>query len=211
MRPDAAAGFALRRAWQIPDNAFVIGCVARVDAMKDHANLLNAAASFARNHSDARFVCVGEGPAAYGGELKALANSLGLGDRVVWAGEIGDVRAAYNSFDIATLSSSFGEGFPNVVGEAMACGIPVVATDVGDVRTIVGGLGEVVPPNNPDLLSAGWTRLRRRLAQNSDLRADVRGAIIANHGVDAMVRRTEGILSQLAADRTTADIARDFA
>jgi glycosyltransferase involved in cell wall biosynthesis len=211
LRPDAAAGFALRRAWQIPDNAFVIGCVARVDAMKDHANLLNAAASFARNHSDARFVCVGEGPAAYGGELKALANSLGLGDRVVWAGEIGDVRAAYNSFDIATLSSSFGEGFPNVVGEAMACGIPVVATDVGDVRTIVGELGEVVPPNNPDLLSAGWTRLRRRLAQNSDLRADVRGAIITNHGVDAMVRRTEGILSQLAADRTTADIARDFA
>ena len=211
MRPDATAGLALRRMWQISDNAFVIGCVARLDAMKDHANLLKAAASFARNHPDARFVCVGGGPSAYGDELKALANSLGLAGRVVWAGEIGDVKAAYNSFNIATLSSSFGEGFPNVVGEAMACGIPVVATDVGDVRPIIGELGEIVPANNPDLLCAGWTRLRARLARDPSLREEVRGTIIAKHGLHAMVGRTEAILSQLVADRPSAYIARDFA
>ena len=179
--------------------------------MKDHANLLKAAASFARENSDARFVCVGGGPAAYRDDLETRADSLGLADRLVWAGEIGEMRAAYNAFDIATLSSSFGEGFPNVVGEAMACGIPVVATDVGDVRLIIGELGEVVPPNNPDLLCAGWTRLRSRPAQNPRLREDVRGAIIAHHGLEAMVRRTEGILSQLADNRPPADIARDFA
>src|SRR5207248_7569408 len=124
---------------------------------------------------DARFVLAGDGPAAYREELGTLANSLGLADRLAWAGEIRDVKAAYNAFDIATLSSAFGEGFPNVVGEAMACGIPVVATDVGDVRLITGELGEVVPPRNPDLLCAAWRRLRRRLAEDPRLRNDVRG------------------------------------
>src|SRR5262249_60159991 len=78
MRPDATAGLALRRRWQLGDDAFVIGCVARLDAMKDHANLLNAAASFARNHPDAHFVCVGGGPPAYAHTPQGAADSLGL-------------------------------------------------------------------------------------------------------------------------------------
>jgi glycosyltransferase involved in cell wall biosynthesis len=129
---------------------------------------------------------------------------------VVWAGEIGDVKAAYNAFDIATLSSAFGEGFPNVVGEAMACGIPVVATDIGDVRPIVGEQGETVPPKAPKLLCAGWDRLRRRLAKDPGLRRSARDAIVANYGLDVMVRRTENVLSQLVANRRAADIAREF-
>jgi glycosyltransferase involved in cell wall biosynthesis len=211
MRPDATAGLAVRRMWQIPDNAFVIGCVARLDAMKDHANLLNAAASFARNHPDAHLVCIGGGPPSYADELKALAKSLGLTGRVVWAGEIDDVKAAYNSFNIATLSSSFGEGFPNAIGEAMACGVPVVATNIGDVRWIVGEFGEVVPPSNPDLLCAGWSRLRARLARDPGLREQVRGAIIASYGIEAMLDRTEAILSQLVGGRPPAEIGRDLA
>ena len=190
-RPDAAAGRALRRRWGIADDAFVIGCAARLDPMKDHANFLQAAAMLARQHADVRFVCVGSGPSAYRDELHALATSLGLtnhpadrlADRLTcrltchltWAGEIGDMNAAYNAFDLATLSSAFGEGFPNVVGEAMACGIPVDATDVGDERPIIGVLGEVVAPKQPDLLCAGWTRLRQRLAQDPGLREAATG------------------------------------
>src|SRR5262249_22113417 len=136
MQPDAVAGSALRRAWGMSPGAFVIGCVARLDPMKDHANLLNAAATLTRGNPHGRFVCAGDGPAAYRCELQALASSLGVADRVVWAGEIRDVKAAYSAFDIATLPSAFGEGFPNVIGEAMACGTPTVATDVGDVRPI---------------------------------------------------------------------------
>src|SRR5262249_55975595 len=132
MRPDAAAGRAQRRQWELPDSAFVIGCVARLDPMKDHTTLINAAAAFARANSDARFVCAGNGSPSYRDALTRLAGSLGLADRMRWVGEIDDVKAAYNAFDIATLPSAFGEGFPNVVGEAMACGVPVVATDVGD-------------------------------------------------------------------------------
>jgi glycosyltransferase involved in cell wall biosynthesis len=209
MRPDAAAGRALRRAWGLSDHAFVIGCVARLDPMKDHANLLKAAAGFAREDSEARFVCVGGGPLRE--ELKALAHSLGLVDRVVWAGETADTRAAYNTFDIATLASAFGEGFPNVVGEAMACGVPVAATDVGDVRLLAGELGEVVPPRQPALLATAWRGLKQRLAREPGLRAAVRDRIVANYGVEIMVRRTEDILKQVAAERPAPDIAREFA
>jgi glycosyltransferase involved in cell wall biosynthesis len=209
MRPDAAAGRALRRIWGLSDQAFVIGCVARLDPMKDHANLLNAAAQFAREDSDVRFVCVGHGPATYRDELMRLAGSLGLADRVLWADEIADMKAVYNAFDIATLASAFGEGFPNAVGEAMACGIPVAATDVGDVRSIAGSSGEVVPPKNPDLLCAAWQSLRQRLAHDPSLRDDVRSSIVADYGLAAMVRRSEDILTKLTAGRPAQQIARE--
>ena len=211
MRPDPAAGRAQRRSWGIPEDTFVIGCVARLDPMKDHANYLRAAAGFARDHPDARFVCVGDGPPRYRDELRALARSLGLDDRLVWAGESGNVNAAYNAFDIATLPSAFGEGFPNVVGEAMACGIPVAGTDTGDVRSIVGESGEVVPPRQPELLCEAWARLRQRLAQDPGLRDAVRNSVVARYSVDAMVDRTEDIFTQLMADRPAGDIARQFA
>ena len=210
MRIDAEAGRAMRGAWGLSGNHFVIGCAARLDPMKDHDNLLQAAACFARENPDARFACVGDGSAAYRHELAAIADSLGLAGRVLWVGEVGDMKAAYNAFDIATLSSAFGEGFPNVIGEAMACGTPVAATDVGDVRLITGELGEVVPPRNPDLLCAAWRRLRRRLAEDPRLRNDVRGRIVANYSLDTMVRRTEDALGQLMAGRPAQEIAREF-
>jgi glycosyltransferase involved in cell wall biosynthesis len=197
MRPDAMAGRERRRAWGIAEGAFVIGCVARLDPMKDHPGFLAAAARFAGGAPDARFVCVGDGPAAYRDELADRARSLGIADKVVWAGEVADVKAAYNAFDILTLPSAFGEGFPNVIGEAMACGVPVAATDVGDARAIVGALGEVVPPKQPELLSAAWARLRGRLAREPGLRAAVRARIVADYGVAAMVGRTEALLLPL--------------
>jgi glycosyltransferase involved in cell wall biosynthesis len=86
-----------------------------------------------------------------------------------------------------------------VIGESMACGIPVVATDVGDARAIIGDLGEVVPPKRPDLLCAGWDRLRQRLARDASLHDAVRKAIIANYGVEAMLDRTENVLLRLVA------------
>jgi glycosyltransferase involved in cell wall biosynthesis len=201
MRPDADGGRKQRRAWGIADDAFVIGCVARFDPMKDHANFLAAAAHFTAKVPTARFVCAGDGSPAYRAELETLAQSLGLADRIVWAGEIANVATAYNAFDIATLPSAFGEGFPNAVGESMACGTPVVATDVGDVRAIIGDLGEIVAPKRPDLLCAGWERLRHRLARDASLPGAVREAIIANYGVEAMVERTENMLSRVVAGR----------
>jgi glycosyltransferase involved in cell wall biosynthesis len=211
MHPDAAAGQALRKAWGLSQKAFVVGCVARLDPMKDHANFLAAAAPFIGKNPDARFVCVGDGPSSYRDQLKALAYSLGVADHVLWVGQMRDVNAAFNAFDIATLSSAFGEGFPNVIGEAMACGVPVVATEVGDAPQIVGEFGEIAPAGQPEALCAGWRRLRQRLAQEPELGKAARDAIVTNYSLDAMVQRTDQVLQQLAAGRSAADIAREFA
>ena len=196
-RPDSEERLALRRQWNIAESSFVVGLVARFDPMKDHKNFLNAAAKFLQRDPSVRYVCVGGGQNDYRESIMAHARSLGLGDRIVWAGEIRDARAVYNAFDIATLSSAFGEAFPNVVGEAMACGVPVVATDIGDIASIVEDLGETVPPGRPDLLCAGWAKMRQRLMDEPNLRDAVRQRIIVNYGVDAMAARTEEQLAKI--------------
>ena len=210
MCPDPAAGRARRAAWDLGEDAFIVGMVARLDPMKDHAGFVAAAAAFAQRHPDAHFVCVGDGPPAYRRELANLANARGLGERLVWAGEASDLRAVYNAFDIATLPSAFGEGFPNAVGEAMACGVPVVATDVGDIRLMLGDSGEVVPPRRPDLLTEAWTRMRSRLRENADLRAEARARILRHYDVNTMVEKSEQALLALCAGRPAAAIAAQY-
>ncbi|MCC7045709.1 MAG: glycosyltransferase [Alphaproteobacteria bacterium] len=205
-RPDAAARAALRREWAIGDADFVVGTVARLDPMKDHGNFLEAAALFAREHADARFVIVGDGDAAYRDGLKAKAAALGIGGRVVWAGERRDLPAVYNALDLATLASAFGEGFSNVLGEAMACGTPVAATDVGDARDILGDDGAVAPPRDPAALARAWESMRGRPRDGKP-----RARIVATFGVDRMVARSEALLRAVIAGRPAGAVAREFA
>lgn len=196
-KPNDAVRQSLRRDWDIDDKNFVIGLVARLDPMKDHITFLKAAAKFMRLDANARFVCIGSGPDQYREMLKENARSLGLAGHIVWADKITDARAVYNAFDIATLSSAFGEAFPNVVGEAMACGVPVAATDVGDVAAIIDDCGEIVPPGNADRLCESWVRLRQRLADEPNLRVAARDRIVALYGADTMVARTEDVLAKI--------------
>jgi glycosyltransferase involved in cell wall biosynthesis len=91
------------------------------------------------------------------GELKRLTADMGLADRVNFLGarNPNELRDLYHQADLFVLSSSFGEALPSVVSEAMMCGTPVVATDVGGVREQVGADGIVVPPRDIDALAAG--------------------------------------------------------
>jgi glycosyltransferase involved in cell wall biosynthesis len=193
MRPDSAAGHAQRRAWGISADAFVIGCVGRLDPMKDHANLLTAAAGFVRRHGDAHFVLVGAGAPGYRDELRTLAHSLGVAERVVWAGEIGDVRAAYSAFDVATLSSAFGEGFPNVRRargrdrrrrRARHRGRKRRAGAATATRPVVRGVGASAPPARAGSGSArGRPQFHRR-----ELQCRCDGAKDRGHSVPALRR-----------------------
>jgi len=194
-RPDPESGRACRNEWDAGHGVRLIGHVGRLDPMKDHPTFLAAAARLARERGDVRFVCVGAGPPAYAAELQRKAQELGLASRLVWAGSRDDMPAVFNALDLFASSSCFGEGFPNVVAEAMACGVPCVVTDVGDSARVVGDLGTVVPPGDPDRLAAGW---REQLDREPPFSAALLHRHIAQEfPVDALIERTESRLCGL--------------
>jgi glycosyltransferase involved in cell wall biosynthesis len=155
-RPDADLRRRGRAAWGVGAGETLVGLAARLDPMKDHPTFLGAAALLAARRPGVRFVCAGDGPAAYRDELRAGAEELGLGERLLWAGPCGDMPAVTNALDLAGSSSAYGEGFSNAVAEAMACAVPCVVTDVGDSAFLVGDPVYVVPPRNPEALAAAW-------------------------------------------------------
>ena len=190
LRPDAEAGRRQREVWGIGPDEVLIGLVARLDPIKDHANFLRAAATSLETRPDLRFVCVGGGPTQYQRELESLAGDLGVSDRLCWAGSCHDMRAAYSALDIAVCSSS-AEGFPNVVGEAMACTVPCVATDVGDCAAIIGDTGALVPPGDPAALAAGWrSLLKQGRVRRGELGRRARLRIIEMYSTRALVNHT---------------------
>ena len=194
--PDHAHREQFRREWKIKKTEKLIGLIARLDPIKDHTVFLQAAALLARERKDVRFVCVGSGPKSYETMLQKLAGNLNLGDLLIWAGDRQDMQVVYNGLDMLVLSS-YGEGFPNVLGEAMACGVPCVVTDVGDTALIVGDTGQVVPSKNPVALKDGMIRMltkigkeKRALSQRS------RDRIVNEFSVAIMVNRIVDVLEQ---------------
>ena len=188
-RPEPESGKPLRDIWGVSDRDILVGLVGRLDPIKDHATFLGAAALLVREKEDVRFVCIGEGSETYKNTLLNLSERLGLGRRVIWAGAYADMPAIYNALDIV-CSSSFGEGFSNVIGESMACGVPCVVTNVGDSAWIVGGTGEVVPAKDPEAFAAGCRRLIDRLEKPSLLKMEARDRIVQNFSVEMLVGRT---------------------
>jgi glycosyltransferase involved in cell wall biosynthesis len=188
--PDPYARSRVRKEWGVADSEKLIGLVGRLDPMKDHPTFLRAAALLVQERNDVRFVCVGDGPAVYRQELYALCKELMLADRVIWAGTRADMPAVYNALDIAT-SSSYGEGFPNVIGEAMACGVPCVVTDVGDSAFIVGGLGIVISPKNPVGLKVALEKLLSQISHEHSFKKNCRQQISELYPIPKMVLSTE--------------------
>ncbi len=187
----------LRGQLGIADSHFLIGMAARLDKKKDHPTFLRAAALLAQERTDVTFACIGSGPPDYTADLRHMAQELGLEDRIWWAGAFDDMPAAYSAFDIATLSSAYGEGFPNVIGEAMACRRACVVTPSGDSAQVVGDTGIVVEPRNPEALAAGWREVLMSNSERARLGERARVRIVAEFGKHLLVRRTEQALAAL--------------
>ncbi|MCZ8146395.1 MAG: glycosyltransferase, partial [Roseomonas sp.] len=151
--PDVGARAKLRAELGLAPEQEVVGMLARLDPMKDHETFLRAAAIARACRPSLVFLLAGEG-CGPDGPLAARAAALGLAAAIRLLGRRADVPAVLNALDVATLSSAHGEGFANVLGEAMACGIPFVATDVGDSAEILGGTGRLVPPREADSLAS---------------------------------------------------------
>lgn len=172
-RPAEEPRAVLRQRLGVPQTGPLIGMIGRFEPQKDHATFLAAARRFRASDPRAHFLLAGKGTEPDSPRFRAMCRDEGLEeDAVIGLGVRTDLRALYTACDLATLSSAYGEGTPNVVLEALACGVPVVATDVGDCRALIGPCGEVVPPRDPAALCAAWQRvLSRDLAAAARARA----------------------------------------
>ncbi len=158
-KPVPSARKAFRRELGISDETVLIGHTARFHPMKDHQTFILAAAQILADYPSVAFALVGSGIDKTNVELKNTIDDHLLGDKMFLLGERGDVPDIAPAFDIFVSSSAYGEGFSNAVGEAMACGVPCVVTDVGDSAMIVGETGRVVSPRDPKALAEGCEEL----------------------------------------------------
>lgn len=131
----------------------LLGMVGRFNAQKDHETLFRSLALLKASGQEFLCLLVGSGLDETNLEITKCLSHHGLTSYVRLLGLRSDIPAVMNSIDIHVLSSSFGEAFPNVIAEAMACGTPCVATSVGDTAMIIGNTGWVVPPRDPEQLA----------------------------------------------------------
>lgn len=204
-KPADEPKFNLRQSLNLPEDAIIIGSVARYHQMKDHANLIDAAAKIVRDYPNLHFVLVGPDVDTQNVTLSEQIERLSVGDRIHLLGERLDVPLLMTSFDIFTTSSAYGESFPNVLGEAMSCQVPCVATDIGDSQAIVANTGIVVPPKDSQALATAWRKLvdlSREERRNLGLKA--RKHIQENFNLDgsnSFVRKYESIYQTAVTSR----------
>ena len=189
----------MRATWGIGETERLIGVVGRLDPMKGHEVFLEAARRIASQDPRLRFVCVGPDPYGRRPELQALTRRLGLGNRVSWCGSESRIQEVYSALDVLCHPSIFGEGFPNVIAEAMLCEVPCVATDVGHSRELVRGVGALVSPGDAEALADGLRAVLQRSGPRSAAARRVgREHIVKAFPVQALVDRTEAALSTLS-------------
>lgn len=196
--PDLEAREAVRRELGLAADTILIGLVARFDPLKDHENFMRAASILGQQLPEVHFLLVGPGVTLENEALRRMVEAGGLQSKVHLLGRRPDITRLTAALDIATLSS-YAEGSPNVVGEAMACEVPCVVTNVGDAATIVGDTGRVVPPRSPQALVAAWQEVvelgaqgRRILGRRARSRIEVKFAL------NQIVRQYEELYERFA-------------
>lgn len=176
----------VRSGWGIEPGRLVIGHVGRVDPMKDHAGLFAALALLQRLRQDWDAVIVAVGSESDRERLRREAAACGLADHIRIQGPAKAMAGIYAGFDLFCSSSAYGEGFSNVIAEALGASLPVVATDVGDARLLVGDAGMIAPPGNPEALAAA---LDCSLQERDRFAARARDQI-ARFSVERLAERT---------------------
>ncbi|MCZ4496730.1 MAG: Poly(glycerol-phosphate) alpha-glucosyltransferase [Thermoleophilia bacterium] len=205
-----------REALRLNDRSFTIGIVGRLRPEKAHEVLLEAVAKLARVGRDVRVCVVGDGPRR--AELGLLAAKLGIDQRVTWAGERRDAATLAGAFDAAVLCSHW-EGMPLAALEAMAAGVPLVATSVGGLPDLLGGgAGMLVPPNDPTALATALAKMMDSPEATARIAACGQRRIVQHYSFEGMVQRIEGIYDLVLAERdarrgraVTTDAAREAA
>lgn len=206
-RPDGVVRARVREELGIPGDAPLIGRVGRFHPEKDYRLMIESAARIRARRPDAYFLFCGFEVDEANEELVRWIREAGLGDAVRLVGRREDVPDLLAALDLA-VSSSRTEGFPNTIAEAMACGVPCVATDVGDSTEIVGETGRIVPTGSADALAGGvLDLLAKPPAARRSLGRAARDRIRFRYSLAAMAARYEELYETLAFSRPARVVA----
>jgi len=176
----------------IDERLILVGCVARFDPMKDYRTLVEAAKIVVRECDNVLFILVGRGVDWKNTFFLSIIPDS-LRSRFFLLGERDDIPGIMASLDIFLLTS-YGEGFPNVLCEAMAAGVPCIATDVGDCRSVIADTGIIVQPKNPRQTSKAIKKLSQATSQERRLLGErARQRVIAHYTLEAVTNQYEAL------------------
>jgi glycosyltransferase involved in cell wall biosynthesis len=199
-QPDAAARSSVRAELGLSPDTPLVGVVARDDPQKNHLGFVQAAAAVHAALPRCHFVLAGQGIDRGNTPLGQAIARAGLEGHVHLLGRRDDVPRLMAALD-ALASPSHGEAFPNVLGEAMACGVPCVVTDVGDSADIVGDTGRVVAPGDMgDMAQQILVMLRMPVEQRQALGVRARARVQERYELGAVTRQYECFYSQMLKD-----------
>ncbi|MDV2991081.1 MAG: putative glycosyltransferase EpsF [Chroococcidiopsis sp. SAG 2025] len=206
--PSVEARISVREELQVGSDALLIGIVGRYHPMKDHANFVQAAASLSKKYPHIQFVMSGREIDERNQTLCKQIHDLKLANRVHLLGERRDISRLTAALDIATSASAHGEGFANVVGEAMSCGVSCAVTDVGDSAWIVGDTGRIVPPQNAQALARAWEELIEIGAEaRQTLGTAARTRIVENFSLNSVVVQYETLYESLLTKKLQSEVS----
>jgi glycosyltransferase involved in cell wall biosynthesis len=203
--PSPESRASVRAELGLPADALLIGVMGRCHPMKDHENFLRAAALVSRKYPKIHFLLAGSGVDSQNRKLSSCVRELGLSHQTHLLGERSDIPRLAASLDVFCLPS-YGESFPNVIGEAMSCQVPCVVTDVGDAAWIVGNTGRVVQPRDPGAMADALVELIElgQVARKS-LGHAARARVIERFTLASVVVRYETLYETVLASETSAE------
>lgn len=210
--PSKEARASVRSELGVARDALLIGVIGRSHPMKDHENFLGAAGRVSEAYPDAHFLLAGRGLDRENAPLGELIRDYNLADRVHLLGERSDIARLVAALDVFSLSSSHGESFPIIVGEAMSCAVPCVVTDVGDSAWMVSNTGRVVPSRDPHALASACEELLEiGPAGRQALGAAARSRVTELFSLSSIVARYEALYQDSvmtpAAEGKTSEVA----
>jgi glycosyltransferase involved in cell wall biosynthesis len=197
-RPFPVHRASVRQELHLPAQARLVGMMARFDPQKDHATFFQAARMVTHCEPQAYFLLAGHGLERHNPAVQSLIKRSGLTPvRLRLLGERSDIPRLMAGLDVLVSSSAFGEGFSNAIGEAMACGVPCVVTNVGDSAFIVGETGVAAPPRQPELLAQGILEVLHLQSEDYQAKsAAARQRILQNFSIANIVKRLESLYEE---------------
>jgi glycosyltransferase involved in cell wall biosynthesis len=198
--PCEAARFSVRAELNLPTDALLVGLVARFDRQKNHFGFIEAASRIHQSMPNVHFVLVGQDVDDANAPLCEAIAARGLQSWMHLLGRRDDVPRLMASFDVLA-SSSNGEAFPNVLGEAMACGVPCVATNAGDSGEIIAATGRVVPVGDMKGLSDALLEILQLPEMDRvALGAAARDRVVEHYDIARVVLSYEAVYAEVLED-----------